>query len=52
MRAALEPFGGPIPRGRAGEADEVARVVFFAVSELAAFMTGSTLVVDGGELVL
>lgn len=51
-RAALEAFVGRIPLGRAGEADEVARVVFFAVSELAAFMTGSTLVVDGGELVL
>ncbi|KRG72104.1 SDR family NAD(P)-dependent oxidoreductase [Pseudoxanthomonas dokdonensis] len=51
-REALEAFIGRIPLGRAGEADEVARTVFFAASDLAAFMTGSVLVVDGGELVL
>lgn len=36
------------PMGRAAEADEVARVVFFCVSDLAAFMTGSNVLVDGG----
>lgn len=50
--AALKAFIQQIPMGRAGEPDEVARVVFFAASDLAAFMTGTTLVVDGGELVL
>lgn len=51
-REALEAFIGKIPMGRAGQADEVARVVYFAASDLAAFMTGTTLVVDGGELTL
>ncbi|MSP89158.1 MAG: SDR family oxidoreductase [Alphaproteobacteria bacterium] len=36
------------PMGRAAEADEVARVIFFCVSDLAAFMTGSNVLVDGG----
>lgn len=51
-RKALESFIDRIPLGRAGEPDEVARAVYFAASDLAAFMTGSVLVVDGGELVL
>jgi NAD(P)-dependent dehydrogenase (short-subunit alcohol dehydrogenase family) len=50
-RKALEAFVERIPLGRAGEPDEVARAVFFAASDLSAFMTGSTLIVDGGELV-
>jgi NAD(P)-dependent dehydrogenase (short-subunit alcohol dehydrogenase family) len=36
------------PMGRAAEADEVARVVFFCASDMAAFMTGSNVFVDGG----
>ncbi|SED95765.1 SDR family NAD(P)-dependent oxidoreductase [Ruania alba] len=51
-RAALEAFVAQIPMGRAAEPDEVARVVYFAATDLAAFMTGSVLTVDGGELVL
>jgi NAD(P)-dependent dehydrogenase (short-subunit alcohol dehydrogenase family) len=34
--------------GRHGVADDVARVVLFCASDLSLFMTGSTLVVDGG----
>lgn len=37
-----------IPLGRASLPDDIARVSLFAVSELAAFMTGSILTVDGG----
>lgn len=51
-KAALDAYITRIPLGRAGEPDDVARVVLFAASDLAGFMTGSTLVVDGGELVL
>jgi NAD(P)-dependent dehydrogenase (short-subunit alcohol dehydrogenase family) len=36
--------------GRAGVPDDVARVVLFCVSDLSAFMTGSTLLVDAGDL--
>jgi NAD(P)-dependent dehydrogenase (short-subunit alcohol dehydrogenase family) len=35
--------------GRAGVPDDVARVVLFAASDMAAFMTGSTLFVDAGS---
>ncbi|MGH1502344.1 MAG: SDR family NAD(P)-dependent oxidoreductase [Acidimicrobiales bacterium] len=38
------------PLGRVGVPDDVARVVVFAASDLAAFMTGSTLAVDAGRL--
>jgi NAD(P)-dependent dehydrogenase (short-subunit alcohol dehydrogenase family) len=38
------------PLGRMGVADDVARVVVFAASDLAAFMTGSTLAIDAARL--
>ena len=41
-----------MPLRRFGGADEVARVVLFAVSDQAAFLTGSVLVADGGELTI
>jgi NAD(P)-dependent dehydrogenase (short-subunit alcohol dehydrogenase family) len=36
------------PMGRIGQADEVARVMLFCASDMAAFMTGSDIFVDGG----
>ena len=36
--------------GRVGVPDDVARVVLFAASDLAMFMTGSTLLADAGEI--
>jgi NAD(P)-dependent dehydrogenase (short-subunit alcohol dehydrogenase family) len=36
--------------GRAGRPDDVARVVLFCASDLSMFMTGSTLLVDAGEM--
>jgi NAD(P)-dependent dehydrogenase (short-subunit alcohol dehydrogenase family) len=38
------------PVGRTGTPDDVARVVFFCVSDLSVFMTGSTLLADGGDI--
>ncbi|GAA1639950.1 SDR family NAD(P)-dependent oxidoreductase [Actinoplanes couchii] len=39
---------GPI--GRPGVPDDIARVVLFCASDLANFMTGSTLIADGGSI--
>jgi NAD(P)-dependent dehydrogenase (short-subunit alcohol dehydrogenase family) len=39
-----------LPLGRAGVPDDVARVVLFAASGLAALMTGSTIAVDAGQM--
>lgn len=36
--------------GRVGTPDDIARVVLFAASDMAMFMTGSTLLADAGEL--
>jgi NAD(P)-dependent dehydrogenase (short-subunit alcohol dehydrogenase family) len=38
------------PLGRHGVPDDVARVVLFLVSDLAAFVSGSTIVIDGGDI--
>ena len=55
MTAALHDASGPreairrgIPRGRWGEPDDVAAAVVFLASDMARFITGETLVVDGG----
>jgi NAD(P)-dependent dehydrogenase (short-subunit alcohol dehydrogenase family) len=47
---ALEQMATGLPLGRIGYADDVARVVLFCASDLAAFMTGSTLLVDAGDV--
>lgn len=39
------------PLGRMAEPDEIARVVLFAVSDMAAFVSGTTILVDGGQVV-
>jgi NAD(P)-dependent dehydrogenase (short-subunit alcohol dehydrogenase family) len=49
LSAGLDEFARRLPLKRVATADEVARVVLFAVSDMAAFMTGSVLTVDGGE---
>jgi NAD(P)-dependent dehydrogenase (short-subunit alcohol dehydrogenase family) len=48
--AYLEAAGAAKPLGRVGVPDDVGRVVLFCVSDLAMFMTGSTLAVDAGDL--
>jgi len=39
-----------IPLARMGEPDDIARVAVFAASDAASFLTGTTLVIDGGSL--
>jgi NAD(P)-dependent dehydrogenase (short-subunit alcohol dehydrogenase family) len=48
---ALEELGERLPLGRVAVPDDVARVVLFCASDLSLLMTGSTLLVDAGELV-
>ena len=55
MTAPLHEAAGPrealrrgIPRGRWGEPEDVAAAVVFLASEMARFITGETLVIDGG----
>lgn len=51
MIAAGHPFGG-IPLGRVGDAREVAWAIAFLASDEASYVTGTTLVVDGGQLAI
>ena len=43
-------FMSRIPLGRMGVADDIGRVALFLASELGSYMTGSTVIVDGGYL--
>lgn len=46
----MEYIVGQIPVGRLGEADEVARCVVFLAADESAWITGSTLTINGGQL--
>jgi acetoacetyl-CoA reductase len=45
----MKAIVGQIPVGRLGEADEVARCVVFLAADEAAWITGSTLTINGGQ---
>ena len=47
--AQREAWGEALPAGRMALPDDVARVALFFLSDLSAFVTGTTLLVDGGE---
>lgn len=48
--AGLDAFAALIPMGRIGDPDDIARVALVLASDLAAYVTGAQLVVDGGRL--
>jgi acetoacetyl-CoA reductase len=45
----MKSIVGQIPIGRLGEADEVARCVVFLAADASAWITGSTLTINGGQ---
>ena len=46
----LKEYFRDIPLGRGGEASEVAAAALFLASDAASFITGATLLVDGGQM--
>lgn len=46
----LREYFRHVPLGRGGEPEEVASAVVFLASDLASFITGAALVVDGGQM--
>ena len=50
--AAVEAFMQRIPMRRMGEPDDIGKVALFLASNMASYMTGSQIVVDGGALLM
>lgn len=48
----LETEVAAVPLGRLGEVDEIASVVAFLASDAAGFITGQTIAVNGGSLIV
>jgi NAD(P)-dependent dehydrogenase (short-subunit alcohol dehydrogenase family) len=46
----LKEYFRDIPLGRGGMPEEVANAIAFLASDLASFITGSALIVDGGQM--
>lgn len=50
LKRQTEAFLANIPMHRMGEADDIGKVVLFLASDMASYMTGAHVVVDGGAL--
>ncbi|MBV6492657.1 MAG: 3-alpha-hydroxycholanate dehydrogenase (NADP(+)) [Turneriella sp.] len=50
MAKVMEGFLAKIPMHRMGDPDEIAKATLFLASDMASYMTGSHIVVDGGAL--
>mgnify|MGYP003431380647 CR=1 FL=1 len=50
QNAMIEAFLSKIPMHRMGESDEIGTVALFLASDMASYMTGEQIVVDGGAL--
>jgi 2-deoxy-D-gluconate 3-dehydrogenase len=50
MKKLMESFQMRIPMRRMGEPDDIAKAVLFLASDMASYMTGTQIVVDGGVL--
>jgi len=48
--AALKPYFQHVPLGRGVNPEEVANAIAFLASDLASYITGATLLVDGGQM--
>jgi NAD(P)-dependent dehydrogenase (short-subunit alcohol dehydrogenase family) len=46
----VREYFADIPLGRGGTPEEVAHAILFLVSDMASYITGATLVVDGGQM--
>jgi NAD(P)-dependent dehydrogenase (short-subunit alcohol dehydrogenase family) len=49
--AVLAAWGKNIPLGRVGRPDDIAQAILFLASDEASWITGTTLVVDGGATI-
>ncbi|MBM0124603.1 SDR family NAD(P)-dependent oxidoreductase [Pimelobacter simplex] len=50
MKAVLKAFLAQVPMRRMGAPDDIARTALFLASDLASYITGAQIVVDGGRL--
>lgn len=50
LAAMMEAFLAKIPMHRMADADEIGKVALFLASDMASYMTGSQVIVDGGTL--